>query len=195
MGEADVYILNFRPGFAGQIDASEAWLRELNDSPIYCPINGFSAGGPYAARPSCGTLAQAASGFLRLLINPANSRVVGPAMTDAVTGLNATLEVLGALVESGSKASKASKASKRHRRTQREGLAVAIKRPESFADPRVVSRESRIDNQATPIRCWAQCPRRSGEKSVAAGRAGWPESSYTLKLSRGVEQPGSSLGS
>ena len=101
--EADVYIQNFRPGFAEQIGAGEARLRELNDGLIYCAISGFGADGPYAARPSYDTVAQAASGFLRLLINPANPRVVGPAMADALTGFYAALGVLGALVERGLK--------------------------------------------------------------------------------------------
>ena len=103
--EADVYIQNFRPGFAEQIGAGEARLRELNDKLVYCAISGFGPDGPYAARPSYDTVAQAASGFLRLLINPANPRVVGPAMADALTGFYAALGILGALVERGMTAS------------------------------------------------------------------------------------------
>jgi crotonobetainyl-CoA:carnitine CoA-transferase CaiB-like acyl-CoA transferase len=102
--EADVYIQNFRPGFAETIGAGEARLRELNPKLIYCAISGFGPDGPYATRPSYDTVAQAASGFLRLLINPANPRVVGPAMADAMTGFYAALGVLGALVERGQKA-------------------------------------------------------------------------------------------
>ena len=45
--------------------------------------------------------AQAASGWLRLLINPENPRVVGPAIADAVTGFYAAFGVLGALHERG----------------------------------------------------------------------------------------------
>ena len=44
-------------------------------------------------------MAQAASGFLNLLINPQNPRVVGPAIADALTGFYATYGVLGALFE------------------------------------------------------------------------------------------------
>ena len=54
---------------------------------------------PSASRPSYDTVAQAASGYLKLLVNPANPRVVGPAIADAVTGFYAAYGVLGALYE------------------------------------------------------------------------------------------------
>lgn len=97
--EADVYIQNFRPGFAEQIGAGEARLREINPKLIYCAISGFGASGPYKDRPSYDTVAQAASGFLRLLVNPENPRVVGPAIADALTGFYAAYGILGALHE------------------------------------------------------------------------------------------------
>jgi crotonobetainyl-CoA:carnitine CoA-transferase CaiB-like acyl-CoA transferase len=99
VAEADVYIQNFRPGVAERIGAGEARLRELNPRLIYCAISGFGPDGPAAARPAYDTVAQAASGFLKLLINPANPRVVGPAMADALTGFYAAYGILGALYE------------------------------------------------------------------------------------------------
>jgi crotonobetainyl-CoA:carnitine CoA-transferase CaiB-like acyl-CoA transferase len=99
VAEADVYIQNFRPGVAEKIGAGEAQLRELNPQLIYCAISGFGPDGPSAGRPSYDTVAQAASGFLKLLVNPANPRVVGPAMADALTGFYAAYGILGALYE------------------------------------------------------------------------------------------------
>lgn len=96
---ADVYIQNFRPGFAEQIQAGEERLREMNPRLIYCAISGFGQDGPAASRPSYDTVAQAASGYLRLLVNPANPRVVGPAIADAMTGYYAAFGILGALHE------------------------------------------------------------------------------------------------
>jgi crotonobetainyl-CoA:carnitine CoA-transferase CaiB-like acyl-CoA transferase len=96
---ADVYIQNFRPGVADQLGVGEAELRALNPRLIYCSISGFGPTGPSAARPSYDTVAQAASGYLKLLVNPANPRVVGPAIADAVTGFYAAYGVLGALHE------------------------------------------------------------------------------------------------
>ena len=99
LAEADVYIQNFRPGVAEKIGAGEARLRALNPRLIYCAISGFGADGPSAQRPSYDTVAQAASGFLKLLVNPANPRVVGPALADAITGFYAAYGILGALYE------------------------------------------------------------------------------------------------
>lgn len=96
---ADVYIQNFRPGVAEKIGAGEARLRELNPRLVYCAISGFGPDGPSAGRPSYDTVAQAASGFLKLLVNPANPRVVGPALADAITGFYAAYAILGALYE------------------------------------------------------------------------------------------------
>ena len=97
--EADVYIQNFRPGVAEQIGAGEERLRALNPRLIYCAISGFGPTGPAAHRPSYDTVAQAASGYLRLLVNPTNPRVVGPAIADSVTGYYAAYGILGALHE------------------------------------------------------------------------------------------------
>lgn len=96
---ADVYIQNFRPGVAEQLGVGERELREINPRLVYCSISGFGATGPSAGRPSYDTVAQAASGYLKLLVNPANPRVVGPAIADAVTGFYAAYGVLGALFE------------------------------------------------------------------------------------------------
>ncbi len=97
--EADVYIQNFRPGAAERLGAGEERLRALNPRLIYCAISGFGQDGPAATRPAYDTVAQAASGFLNLLINPANPRVVGPALADALTGFYAAYGILGALYE------------------------------------------------------------------------------------------------
>ena len=99
VSEADVYIQNFRPGVAEKLGAGEARLHALNPGLVYCAISGFGPDGPAAARPSYDTVAQAASGFLKLLVNPANPRVVGPAIADALTGFYAALGIVGALYE------------------------------------------------------------------------------------------------
>ena len=93
ISSADVYIQNFRPGAAEKIGAGEGRLRKLNPRLIYCSISGFGATGPASKRPGYDTVAQAASGFLHLLINPENPRVVGPAIADAMTGFYAAYGV------------------------------------------------------------------------------------------------------
>ena len=101
IADADVYIQNFRPGVADKLGAGEARLRALNPRLIYCSISGFGATGPAANRPAYDTVAQAASGFLNLLVNPENPRVVGPASADSLTGFYAAYGVMGALFERG----------------------------------------------------------------------------------------------
>jgi crotonobetainyl-CoA:carnitine CoA-transferase CaiB-like acyl-CoA transferase len=97
--DADVYLQNFRPGFAEQIHCGFDRLRGINDKLIYCSISGFGSTGPAAHRPVYDSVAQAASGFLGLLVNPGNPRVTGPAIADLVTGFYAAYGILGALYE------------------------------------------------------------------------------------------------
>ncbi|MGH8796482.1 MAG: CaiB/BaiF CoA transferase family protein, partial [Caldimonas sp.] len=99
VAEADVYIQNFRPGIAEKLGVGAERLQALNPKLVYCSISGFGATGPAANRPAYDTVAQAASGFLNLLVNPANPRVVGPAIADSLTGFYAAYGVLGALFE------------------------------------------------------------------------------------------------
>jgi crotonobetainyl-CoA:carnitine CoA-transferase CaiB-like acyl-CoA transferase len=97
--DADVFIQNFRPGVAEKLSVGAERLQKLNPALVYCGISGFGADGPDRERPAYDTVAQAASGWLRLLINPENPRVVGPAIADAVTGFYAAFGIMGALLE------------------------------------------------------------------------------------------------
>jgi len=98
---ADVFIQNFRPGVANRLGVDADRLRAINPRLIYCSISGFGPSGPDRDRPAFDTVAQAASGFLRLLVNPEHPRVVGPAIADALTGFFAAYGVMGALIERG----------------------------------------------------------------------------------------------
>ena len=99
IAQADVYIQNFRPGVAENIGAGYERLKALNPRLIYCAISGFGRDGPYRDRPSYDSVAQATSGFLHLLVNPNDPRVVGPALADAMTGFYAAYGIQGALYE------------------------------------------------------------------------------------------------
>lgn len=96
---ADVFIQNFRPGVAEKLGAGEEDLRRIRPDLIYCAISGFGTTGPARDRPAYDTVAQAASGYLRLLTPPSNPRVIGPAIADAVTGQYAAMACLAALLE------------------------------------------------------------------------------------------------
>ena len=99
IADADVFIQNFRPGVAKRLGVDPARLRALNPRLIYCSISGFGPDGPDKDRPAFDTVAQAASGFLRLLVNPEHPRVVGPAIADSLTGFYAAYGVIAALYE------------------------------------------------------------------------------------------------
>lgn len=96
---ADVFIQNFRPGVAQKLHVDPSRLRAINPKLVYASISGFGPEGPDRDRPAFDTVAQASSGFLRLLVNPSNPRVVGPAIADAMTGFYAALGILAALNE------------------------------------------------------------------------------------------------
>jgi crotonobetainyl-CoA:carnitine CoA-transferase CaiB-like acyl-CoA transferase len=96
---ADVFIQNFRPGVAKRLNVDAQRLRAQNPRLIYASISGFGSEGPDRDRPAFDTVAQAASGFLRLLVNPEHPRVVGPAIADVMTGFYTAQGVLAALHE------------------------------------------------------------------------------------------------
>jgi crotonobetainyl-CoA:carnitine CoA-transferase CaiB-like acyl-CoA transferase len=98
---ADVFIQNFRPGVAEKLGAGEDALRQINPSLVYCAISGLGNTGPASHRPVYDTVAQAASGYLRLLTPPEQPRVIGPAIADSITGQYAAMAILAALLERG----------------------------------------------------------------------------------------------
>lgn len=97
--DADVFIQNFRPGVADRLKVDAKRLQSINPRLVYASISGFGSEGPERDRPAFDTVAQAASGFLRLLVNPEHPRVVGPAIADAMTGFYTALGILAALNE------------------------------------------------------------------------------------------------
>ncbi len=101
LGEADVFIQNFRPGTAARLGAGPERLLALNPRLIYASISGFGSSGPYAERPSYDSVAQALSGFLSVVVDSSRPRFLGPALADAITGIYAAYGVLGALVQRG----------------------------------------------------------------------------------------------
>lgn len=96
---ADVFIQNFRPGVAERLGVDARRLQAINPRLVYALITGFGSDGPHRDRPAFDTVAQASSGFLRLLVNPEHPRVVGPALADALTGFYAAHGVVAALYE------------------------------------------------------------------------------------------------
>lgn len=99
VADADVFIQNFRPGVAERLNVGAERLQGINPRLVYASISGFGSTGPDRDRPAFDTVAQASSGFLRLLVNPEHPRVVGPAIADAMTGFYTALGIMAALNE------------------------------------------------------------------------------------------------
>jgi len=97
--DADVVLVNVRPGAEEKADIGPARLQALNPRLVYCSITGFGASGPYASRPAYDTVGQAASGWLSMFHQGSDARIPGPAVADLVSGLFACMGILGALVE------------------------------------------------------------------------------------------------
>ena len=96
---ADVLVINNRPGVAEGIGIGYDAVHALNPRLIYCSITDFGADGPYALRPAFDNVGQALSGWMSRHRRGDDPRVVGPAITDPVTGYYAAIGILGALHE------------------------------------------------------------------------------------------------
>jgi crotonobetainyl-CoA:carnitine CoA-transferase CaiB-like acyl-CoA transferase len=97
--QADAMVLNVRPGVEERLGLSYARVQAVNPLVVYCSITGYGASGPYAERPAYDNVGQSISGWLSMFHQGADPRVSGPAVSDAVTGMFATMGMLGALLE------------------------------------------------------------------------------------------------
>lgn len=94
---ADVLVINTRPGVAERANVGWERLRTVNPRLIWCGITGFGTDGPAAHRAAFDNVGQAASGWMSRHRSGDDPRVVGPAISDAATGLYAALGILAAL--------------------------------------------------------------------------------------------------
>jgi len=96
---ADVVVVNFRPGTAEKLGIGFSALKAENPRLVYCAITGFGPDGPYANRPAFDHVGQALSGWMSRHRQNDDPRVVGPVISDRVTGYHAALAILSALHE------------------------------------------------------------------------------------------------
>ncbi len=97
--EADVVLENFRPGVMARLGLDAERLRATSPALIYCSIAGFAADGPNKDRPAYDAVGSAVSGLMSLLVDPTDPRVLGPTISDQMTGMQASTGILGALFE------------------------------------------------------------------------------------------------
>lgn len=96
---SDVLIENFRPDVMQRLGLAWDVLHAANPRLVHCSITGFGPDGPYADRPAFDAVGLAMSGIASLFLDPANPELMGPTITDNVTGMYACYGILGALFE------------------------------------------------------------------------------------------------
>jgi crotonobetainyl-CoA:carnitine CoA-transferase CaiB-like acyl-CoA transferase len=97
--QADVVLVNVRPGVEKKMGLDFERLHALNPRLVWCSITGFGASGPYAERAAYDNVGQSLSGWLSMFHQGTDARVPGPAISDALTGMYAAMGILGALHE------------------------------------------------------------------------------------------------
>ena len=97
--QSDVVLENFRPGVMKRLGLDYESLHESNPRLVYCSMVGFAEDGPYSERPAYDAIGQAVSGLMSLMVDPADPRILGPTISDQVTGMQACAGVLAALFE------------------------------------------------------------------------------------------------
>lgn len=96
--QADVLIVNFRPGRLERWKLDWAELRQINPKLVMLQITGFGYTGPYAARPGFGTLGEAMSGFAHTTGTADGPPTLPPFMlADGVASLTAVNAIMFAL--------------------------------------------------------------------------------------------------
>jgi len=100
--QADVLVENYRLGTLRKFGLDYETLSAENPRLIYCSISGYGRTGPRAAEPGYDFVIQAESGLMSLTGEPDGEPMkLGVAITDLVTGMNATQAILAALISRG----------------------------------------------------------------------------------------------
>lgn len=96
---SDVVIQNFRPGVIDRLGLGYTEIGKRNPAVVYCSVSGFGPEHEPQDRPGFDIVVQAESGLMATT-GPADGPAskVGVALTDVLTGLNAAVGILGALM-------------------------------------------------------------------------------------------------
>ncbi len=101
--DADVLIENFKVGDLARYGLDYESLKAINPRLIYCSVTGFGQTGPMAALPGYDGLFQATGGMMAVTGVPdgqpgAGPLKSGPSLVDFITGHNAALAIMAALI-------------------------------------------------------------------------------------------------
>lgn len=98
---SDILVENYKVGGLKKYGLDYQSLSTLNPGLIYCSITGFGQSGPYAERAGYDFMIQAMGGLMSITgesdENGGGPQKVGVAIADLMTGMYATIGILGAL--------------------------------------------------------------------------------------------------
>ena len=98
---ADVLVEDFRPGVMDAMGFSADAMTDRKETLIYCSVSACGQTGPYAERPGHEPIALAIAGVLSRLGPAERPALAGVPFADLLTGTNAALAVLAALIARG----------------------------------------------------------------------------------------------
>ena len=93
--KADILIENYKPGGLKAYGLDYDSILQINPAIVYCSISGFGQTGPLASKPGYDFIIQAMSGLMSITGTEKPTKV-GGAVSDLITGLYATVGILGA---------------------------------------------------------------------------------------------------
>ena len=98
LATADVFLFNVRPASMKRIGLGYEAVAHRNPRIIYCALNGFGEGGPYAGKPAYDDMIQGAAGLPALAARATGEPRYAPsALADRVAGMTGIYAVLAAL--------------------------------------------------------------------------------------------------
>lgn len=101
--QSDVFMENYKVGDMARFGLAWPDLQAINPRLIYCSITGFGQQGPMAARPGYDFMIQGLGGLMSITgerdqLPGGGPQKVGVAVADLMTGMYATVAILGALL-------------------------------------------------------------------------------------------------
>lgn len=102
VSQCDVLVENYKVGDLKRYGLSYETLRDINPRLIYCSVTGYGQDGPFSHKPGYDYIFQAEGGLMSINGEADDKPGGGPmktsiAVTDVLTGLNATIAILAAL--------------------------------------------------------------------------------------------------
>lgn len=98
VGEADVFVENYRPGALNKLGLGYEELSKLNPRLVYCSVSAYGHSGPDSARPGFGLIAEAKSGIMAQIGVPGEPPpLLRTPLADMYTGIHGVAAICAAL--------------------------------------------------------------------------------------------------